>query len=314
MKASSPHRSSQSWPSTALCLYDIDAPYVLFHGGLGDSNPERRKEFENVLTKIAKQIQNTLKRSPTMKATDLATLGVHCLEDHPLFNAGLGSKLQKDGIARLSGSLMDGKSQRFASVANIQRVKNPSDMVKLLMKERDRNLAALEANQWAFSHGIRLTSPITERRRAEWERKLKGKTGTVGCVALDALLRTAACTSTGGKGFEVPGRVSDSCTPAGNFANRSGAISCTGIGEDILEVSAASAIATRLEDGQNLANAVTRTIYPHVKSRGFGLIALSARREACVHATGGTLAFALVTRNRIKVGTTPEDWKQIVRA
>jgi isoaspartyl peptidase/L-asparaginase-like protein (Ntn-hydrolase superfamily) len=31
--------------------------------------------------------------------------------------------------------------------------------------------------------------------------------------------KIAAATSTGGKGFEVPGRISDSATVAGNYAN-----------------------------------------------------------------------------------------------
>jgi L-asparaginase len=39
-------------------------------------------------------------------------------------------------------------------------------------------------------------------------------TGTVGC-AFDQNGKIAAATSTGGKGFEVPGRISDSATVAG---------------------------------------------------------------------------------------------------
>ena len=53
-------------------------------------------------------------------------------------------------------------------------------------------------------------------------------------MALDADGNLAVATSTGGKGFEIPCRVSDSATVAGNFANNFAGISCTGVGEDIV--------------------------------------------------------------------------------
>ena len=48
-------------------------------------------------------------------------------------------------------------------------------------------------------------------------------------MALDNKGHLAVATSTGGKGFEIPGRVSDSATVAGNYANLNCAISCTGV-------------------------------------------------------------------------------------
>jgi L-asparaginase len=45
--------------------------------------------------------------------------------------------------------------------------------------------------------------------------------------------KIAAATSTGGKGFEVPGRISDSATVAGNYANPFCGVSLTGVGERI---------------------------------------------------------------------------------
>jgi L-asparaginase len=52
-----------------------------------------------------------------------------------------------------------------------------------------------------------------------WRKIKSSGTGTVGCVAFDQNGKIAAATSTGGKGFEVPGRISDSATVAGNYAN-----------------------------------------------------------------------------------------------
>jgi L-asparaginase len=62
--------------------------------------------------------------------------------------------------------------------------------------------------------------------------------------------KIAAATSTGGKGFEVPGRISDSATVAGNYANPFCG-SLTGVGEDIMS-NATAKIATRVTDGFTL--------------------------------------------------------------
>jgi L-asparaginase len=57
------------------------------------------------------------------------------------------------------------------------------------------------------------------QRRNEYEAKLAAtRIGTVGCVALDAHGRLAAATSPAGK-FEILGRISDSATVAGDYAN-----------------------------------------------------------------------------------------------
>ena len=81
----------------------------------------------------------------------------------------------------------------------------------------------------------------------------------MGAVALDQEGRLAAATSTGGKGFERPGRISDSGLPVGNYANDQAAISCTGIGEEILEEGLAVRIAQRVVDGVSLKQAVAMT-------------------------------------------------------
>jgi L-asparaginase len=97
-------------------------------------------------------------------------------------------------------------------------------------------LSGGSAETFARNHGFRYHNPEIPQRRTEYEKKLNDsiRLGTVGCVALDLYGNLAAATSTGGKGFEIPGRVSDSATTAGTFANSCAGISCTGIGEDIM--------------------------------------------------------------------------------
>ncbi len=52
---------------------------------------------------------------------------VELLEDDPLYDAGLGSKIQSDGKIRMSASLMDGRRLRFSGCVNVERVRNPAD-------------------------------------------------------------------------------------------------------------------------------------------------------------------------------------------
>lgn len=84
--------------------------------------------------------------------------------------------------------------------------------------------------------------------------------GTVGAVALDLDGNLFAGTSTGGRGFEIPGRVSDTPTPAGNYACPQVAISATGIGEFIIDMNLCGRVATRVLDGMPLNKAVMKTL------------------------------------------------------
>jgi len=97
----------------------------------------------------------------------------------------------------------------------------------------------------------------------------------VGCVALDREGRLAAATSTGGKGFEIPGRISDSATVAGNYANEFCGVSLTGVGEDIVSGAVAAKIVTRVTDGMTLAQAFEKTFEELKPFDGFaGAIAI----------------------------------------
>lgn len=293
----------------------LGLPSVIFHGGLGPGDSRghtngRPKWLLHELKEIGQIIQKALQKNAP--AHELCLLGVEELERREVFNAGRGAKLQADGKARLTAAVMDGSAQRMAAVFNVQKLIHPSKVAYSLLKEKDRCLSSQEANDYAFAHGFTIESPETDYRIEEWKQKKEGLSGTVGCVAFDSDRKSFAATSTGGRGMERPGRVSDSGTPAGNFANRFGAVSCTGVGEDILDVSLASAIVTRLEDGMNIQEAVSRTFFRHPK-RQFGMIGLDSSGNAIVHANSGTLSFGLVTPNLVYVGLDPEDWRKLLK-
>lgn len=94
-------------------------------------------------------------------------------------------------------------------------------------------------------------------------------------MALDKDGKIAVATSTGGKGFEIVGRISDSATVAGNFANEICGVSCTGVGEDIVSGAVAAKIVTRVTDGFPIAEAFAKTFKELKTLDGFaGAIAI----------------------------------------
>ena len=73
----------------------------------------------------------------------------------------------------------------------------------------------------------------------------------------------------------MAGRVSDSCTVAGNYANKFAAISATGVGEHIVNVALSAKIATRIEDGMHINQAAQLSIEELKQNNGYaGFIAL----------------------------------------
>ncbi|MBL0014036.1 MAG: isoaspartyl peptidase/L-asparaginase [Flavobacterium sp.] len=249
---------------------------IIIHGGFfseSSTNHETKVAKQNALKQIATDSYAFLK---THSALETVVFAVSLLEDDPLFNAGIGSQIQSDGKIRMSASLMDGTTQKMSGVINIEEVKNPIQVAEVLMGVDDRVLGGSGATNFARRHGFEKFSTEIPQRRAEYEAKLESAgLGTVGCVALDAHGRLAVATSTGGKGFEIPGRVSDSATVAGNYANEFCGVSLTGVGEDIVSNATAAKIVTRVTDGFTLKDAFAKTFDELLPYDGFaGAIAI----------------------------------------
>lgn len=233
---------------------------IIIHGGFFSESST------NLETKIAKQqallriVKDSYAYLQNHSALETVVYAVSQLEDDELFNAGIGSQIQSDGKIRMSASLMDGESQKMSGVINIEEVKNPIQVAQVLMQVDDRILGGSGATNFARKHGFEPFSTEIPKRRAEYEAKLTSLgTGTVGCVALDKNGKIAVATSTGGKGFEIPGRISDSATVAGNYANEFCGVSLTGVGEDIVSNATAAKIVTRVTDGFAIEKAFEKT-------------------------------------------------------
>lgn len=249
---------------------------IIIHGGFfseSSTNTETKIAKQQALLRIVKDSYAYLKNH---SALETVVYAVSQLEDDELFNAGIGSQIQSDGKIRMSASLMDSVSMKMSGVINIEDVKNPIQVAEVLMKEDDRILGGSGATNYAHKNGFESFSTEIPQRRKEYEEKVASQgLGTVGCVALDEQGRIAVATSTGGKGFEIPGRISDSATVAGNYCNALCGVSLTGVGEDITSGAVAAKIVTRVTDGFSLQNACEKTFEELKPFEGFaGAIAI----------------------------------------
>ncbi|NEO85185.1 MAG: isoaspartyl peptidase [Spirulina sp. SIO3F2] len=293
-------------------------PKVIIHGGAGSSLKGKGglAAVRQSLHKIVTQVYQALGQG--MSAAEAAVLGCQLLEDEPRFNAGTGSVLQSDGQIRMSASLMNGETQQFSGVINVAKVKNPIHLAQFLQGESDRVLSDYGAAELVRELQLPIHNPLTDLRLNEWMAERKGnfdKTmatvvaepveaeagrGTIGVVVLDQQGRIASGTSTGGKGFERIGRVSDSAMPAGNYATTQAGVSCTGIGEDILNECLAAKIVIRVTDGLSLAEAMTRSM-TEAKAHNcdLGAIALDAQGNIAWGRTSEILLAAYHNGNAI---------------
>src|SRR5688572_12649916 len=179
---------------------------LIIHGGFFSESSTsaatkraKQESLRNILTKSYAYLRNH-------SALQTVVMAVEMLENDPLFNAGIGSQIQQDGKIRMSASIMDGESKKFSGVINIQNVEHPVRVAEILLEVDDRVLGGDGALNFARANDFAEFNPEIPQRKAEYEAKIASLgLGTVGCVAIDKDGKIAASTSTGGKGFEIPG-------------------------------------------------------------------------------------------------------------
>jgi L-asparaginase len=294
-------------------------PKLVIHGGAGSCLQSKggieavRKSLYDVLEAVYPLLKNGA------SAVDAVVQGCRLLEDDPRFNAGTGSVVQSDGQIRMSASLMDGLAQRFSGTINVARVQNPIELAQFLQNSDDRVLSDYGAAELLRELHLPIYDPMTDLRLHEWMQERQGNfnkamatvvaepagVGTIGVVALDTQGRLAAGTSTGGKGFERIGRVSDSAMPAGNYATGNAAVSCTGIGEHIMDECLAARIVVRVTDGLSLKAAFERSFAEaDDRKRDFGAIGIDANGAIAIGKTSEIILGAF--HNGTEMGDTLE--------
>jgi L-asparaginase / beta-aspartyl-peptidase len=217
---------------------------LALHGGAGDSLSGGLAEQREILHQAATEALALLRGGGS--ALEAVERMVQRLEDCPLFNAGIGAVLNRDGVPELDAAIMDGLTLACGAVAGVCRARSPVRLARAVMERSPHVLFAGDgADALNRELGLEEVTPdffVTEPRfRQLKDAHARGVIaldhdaafGTVGAVARDAAGNLAAATSTGGLTNKHPGRVGDSPLPgAGTYAdNRSVAVSCTGTGE-----------------------------------------------------------------------------------
>jgi beta-aspartyl-peptidase (threonine type) len=238
---------------------------IAIHGGAGTLSPhntsaEQETAYADGLNSALDAGYSVLERGGS--SLDAAIAAVCVLEDDPLFNAGRGAVLTRDGAAELDASVMDGKTLKAGAVTGLKHVKNPIELARHVMDHSPHvMLVGAGAEEFARLQGVELVSNEyfrTPVRQQQLHRLLGGSSekendlvafGTVGAVALDGLGNVAAATSTGGMTGKRWGRVGDSpIIGAGTYAsNASCAVSATGHGEYFIRSVVAHDICAQVE-------------------------------------------------------------------
>jgi len=269
-------------------------PCLILHGGAGPMDPSSEG-----MMKASKALRKAAEDSLKSGARDMALVvrSLEHLEDNALFNAGYGAALQADGKPRLTAAVMDGKRQTFSGVISISDVRHPSRLAWALQDNSTRVLTGPGHDLLARRLMQPVENLITEKRFSAWQKKLRDdffSSDTVGALVCDNS-RLYAGTSTGGRGFEDPGRVSDSATVAGNYASRFAAISATGIGEEIVDDAVAARLETRVRDGMSL-EAAARKCYEEAiaAKRCYGWIACDTQGNISIAYTSDAMSYLAI--------------------
>ncbi len=299
---------------------------IAIHGGAGMLDPAMpepmKAEYRAALGSALAAGETIL--SSGGASLDAVEAAVRVLEDHPLFNAGRGAVLTREGVAELDASIMEGRTLKCGAVCGVRTVKNPISLARRVMQDTPHAFfSGAGAEELARGWSLERVDPgyfVTPRRREQLELKMKelglpppppspglpraegsgrsgiadagDATGTVGCVALDIHGDLAAATSTGGMTAKMPGRIGDSpIIGAGTYANNETlAVSCTGTGEQFMRHVAAHELSSLVRYARlPLTDAVDTVLTRRLDVDDGGLIAIDRQGQIVMQTTTGCM-------------------------
>ncbi len=273
---------------------------IVIHGGAGEITRDQiaPAQYEAYMEALRLALDTAYKVLWEGGASaEAVCAAVEWMENCPLFNAGKGSVLNRDGKVEMDAAIMDGASLSAGAVAGVSLVKNPVKLAMALTRQSPHVfLIGPQADEYARQIGLELENEAyfvlpnrLEQLRQTPDLRLDHdhKFGTVGAVALDKYGNLAAATSTGGMTGKLPGRVGDSpLIGAGTYAhNKSCAVSCTGHGEFFIRHVVAYSVASRMElIGEPLSKAADHLIYQTLVEAGGrgGLIAIDSNGDVAM--------------------------------
>ena len=110
---------------------------IAIHGGAGtlsrsETSPEQERAYLQGLESALDSAFSLLERGGS--SLDAVTAAVVSLEDNPLFNAGRGAVLTRDGLAELDASIMDGATLAAGAVCGLKHIRNPIVLARQVME------------------------------------------------------------------------------------------------------------------------------------------------------------------------------------
>ena len=271
-------------------------PVVVVHAGAGAWHAE----MPAALGECRRGLADALDAARAALAGGGDALAAVCaavavLEDCPLFNAGVGSALCRDGSVQMSASVMRGRDRQAGGVAALSGARHPIQVAAAILDSPQVLLVGPDADRMAAARGhecLPNDAFVTERQRRRLRDHVHGEDhGTVGAVVRDASGMLCAATSTGGVTAQPPGRVGDSpLIGAGTWADGQVAVSCTGDGEYFIRALAAAQVGVRVGAGETLADAADAVLADVRALGGYGgLIAVGANGEVAMPYTTETM-------------------------
>lgn len=276
---------------------------MALHGGAGAVAGRDYAVVEKHLRELTEEGKSRL--AARANALDVVEFAVAEMESSGLYVAGRGSAPNTAGYVELDASIMDGPTRNAGAVAAITGVVNPVSVARRVMRETPHvMLTGPGALAFARQQGLEEVTdpdsyyvlPVGVYENEIYEQKH----GTVGAVALDQSGGMAAATSTGGIFGKLEGRVGD--TPligAGTWADDDIAISCTGMGEDIIRAGGVVSIAYMIKAGASPTAAIDEFL-AEVKRLGGdgGVIAVTKDGKIVMTYNSDGMKRASVTESR----------------
>jgi L-asparaginase len=194
-------------------------------------------------------------------------------------------------------AVMNGARQSFSAVISISDIRHPSRLAWALQEASSRVLTAPGHQELARELQLKPENLINPPRLAAWKKNVREasfSSDTVGVLVWNGA-ELFAGTSTGGRGFEEPGRVSDSGTVAGTYASPFVAVSATGLGEEIVDDAVAARLETRVRDGMSLEQACLKALdEAKLLQRSYGWIACDAEGGFAVAYTTDVMSYLVI--------------------
>jgi len=238
---------------------------IIVHGGAGNWNQKFNDQAKYGVHQATKLGWDILTDDGT--ALDAVEKAVNYLEDHPLYDAGVGSHLNNRGEVEMDAIVVDAKRENYGAIAGVKTVQHPISLARRVLEDTQHCFFVGQgaddiARYLGFPYMPNIEFITDEELMSFRKHKVEesGATGTVGAVALDTHGNLAVATSTGGVRNKMPGRVGD--TPlfgSGAYADITlGGVSSTGVGEQVMRYMLGHHAVHNISDNKNAQDAATQ--------------------------------------------------------